>query len=724
MEIIKKGIAFWLQCLIMTVLVAETNAQQQTENQSNTAAEAAASSSAPPSAPPPAPPVILMPRVDVVGSRDEMSTIPGSATVIDQETLKESRVFDVQEALRKAPGVHVRNEEGFGLRPNIGIRGLNPTRSTKVTLLEDGVPLAYAPYGDNASYYHPPIERYDRIEVLKGVEQLFFGPQTIGGVINYITPVPPEPFGGFVSLAGGNHDFFDHKFRIGGKGLLLDYTHKQGDGARDNIFIDLDDLNLKWVVPFSDTHGLTLRANMLTEDSTVTYSGLTQAEFENFGARYNPFKNDEFEIERYGPSVTHEIGLGATTQLITNFYYSYFDRDWWRQSSTTTDGQCGSQFTADRTAGVRVDPDLCNSIQGRLRSYNTGGVEPRLRWNWSAWGFENEFEGGFKAHFESQDRRQLNGTSPKARSGTVVESNLRRTDAFSGFIANRFFFGPVTILPVLRYEYVDYSRTNRLTDVKGSDSLNEPIPGVGIVYKPLEWLLLFTDVHRGFAPPRTEDVIDGVGGSTDVGPEDSINFEVGGRAEPLPGVSLQATYFRNYFDRLIAVGSIAGGSTPLAEGEALFEGLELSGSASLPLGFYFQTAFTWLPTAEQETPFRRVTDGAVVPGSKAGNRQPYAPEAMLTSAFGYYWRDLNVQFEIVHVGSQYGDFANTKAPTSNGQAGEIDSYTILNLAVNYFIRPLGATAFMTLKNLADETYITDRTRGIQVGMPRVRGGDV
>lgn len=659
-----------------------------------------------------------MPRIDVVGAREEIPNIPGSATIVDQQTLRDSRVFDVPEALRKVPGVNVRGEEGFGLRPNISIRGLNPTRSTKVTLLEDGIPLSYAPYGDNASYYHPPIERYERIEVLKGVRQLFFGPQTISGVINYITPVPSEHLSGFLSLAGGTRDFFDTKLRIGGRGLLLDYTHKQGNGARDNTATDLDDVTVKWVFAFSDTQAVTLRANMFTENSTVTYSGLTQAEFDKLGPRYNPFKNDRFDIERYGASVTHEIEFARSMRLLTNLYYSYFDRDWWRQSSTTTDGQCGREFTANRLAGVRVDPDLCNSRQGRLRSYHTGGIEPRLRVGWTAFGVESQFEAGFKAHFESQDRRQLNATSPKGRKGTLVEKNLRRTDAFSGFVANSFAFGPVTIVPVLRYEYIESSRTNKLTDKKGSDSLDEVVPGVGIIYAPFPWLTLFTDVHRGFAPPRTEDIIDNVGGSTEVGPEDSINFEAGVRAEPIPGVALEATYFRNQFERLIAVGSIAGGSTPLAAGKALFEGFELSSFATLPWGFYSQLALTWLPTAEQQRPFRRVVGGEIIGGSKAGNRQPYAPEVLFTGALGYRWRDVGVQFEIVHVGSQYADFANTTAPSANGQLGKIDSYTVLNLAVNYFIPPLQTTAFIALKNLADETYITDRTRGIQVGMPR------
>ncbi|MBI4522930.1 MAG: TonB-dependent receptor [Deltaproteobacteria bacterium] len=482
-------------------------------------------------------------------------------------------------------------------------------------------------------------------------------------------------------------------------------------------------MNLKWATSFLGRHALTLRSNVFTEDSMVTYSGLTQAEFKNLGARYNPFRNDDFEIRRYGGSATHQVDLGKATKLITNLYFANFNRDWWRQSSTTTDGQCGAAFTAARLAGNRVDPNSCNSIQGRLRSYYTGGIDPRLRMGWSAFGVENELETGFKLHFERQDRKQINGASPTARSGTKVEDNLRETQAYSGFVSNRFAYGPVSITPILRYEYIDSSRKNRLTGQKGSDWLDSWIPGIGATYTPIQWITFFTGVHKGFAPPRTEDIIGGTGTSTEVGAEKSVNFEIGLRGEPIAGVSFQAEYFRNDFDRLIAVGSIAGGSTPLAEGKALFQGLEVSGQMDLPFGFYLRPTFTWLPTAEQKAPFRQVVGGAIVGGSAAGNRQPYAPEVMFTGALGYRWDEFNAQFEVVRVGSQFSDFANTRNPTANGQAGKIDSYTILNLAANYLIRPISTTAFVTVKHLTDETYITDRTRGIQVGMPlQVFGG--
>jgi Fe(3+) dicitrate transport protein len=117
-----------------------------------------------------------MPVVEIVESANSMQTIPGAVNILTQEELFDSHVLNVNEALRKIPGVNVRDEEGFGMRPNIGIRGMNPTRSTKTLLLEDGIPLSYAPYGDNASYYHPPIERFASIEVLKGPSQILFGP--------------------------------------------------------------------------------------------------------------------------------------------------------------------------------------------------------------------------------------------------------------------------------------------------------------------------------------------------------------------------------------------------------------------------------------------------------------------------------------------------------------------------------------------------------------------
>jgi len=678
-----------------------------------------------------------LPTVEVVGSPDRLPDIAGSASIIDDKEITQSHAFTVNEALRKVPGVNVRDEEGIGLRPNIGLRGLNPTRSTKVLLLEDGLPLAYAPYGDNASYYHPPIERFDSIEVLKGSEQVLFGPQTIGGVLNYITPTPPEEFAGRVNLTGGNRGYFNGGLTVGGKGMLLNFAHKQSDGSRDNEDSDMNDVALKGVFNLTPNQAITLKASYFGEDSLMTYTGITDAELRNFGYRYNPFDNDEFTTDRWGASASHEIAFNEALVLTTNFYFTHFNREWWRQASTTTDSQCGAGFTNARLAGERVDPDSCNSTQGRLRSYYTYGVEPRLLASYTLFGLQNEFQTGIRAHFEQQDRVHLNGTEPTVRGGqTLAEDNERDVDAYSLFAQNRFFLGKFTLTPGFRVEYIENIRANGLNGTEGNDDVAEVIPGVGMTFNPVDTLTLFGGVHKGFAPPRTEDLI-GTSGLqatfTDVDPEESVNAEIGLRAEPLRGARIESTLFRADFDNQIMVGSIAGGSTPLAQGETLYAGLELFLRLDSHVlmntrhNTYVQTAYTWLPTAEHQTPVTEVATGAIVQNSRAGLRLPYAPEHLATTTLGITLDNgPDLRLEAVYVGSQYADFANTEvaAFNGNGQVGLIKSNLIFNAAATYPLQRWGASLFLTAKNLADRDYITDRTRGIRVGMPLLIQGGV
>ncbi|BET66567.1 TonB-dependent receptor family protein [Opitutales bacterium ASA1] len=706
--------------LLATVALAPMHAQTSPRDSSSGSASAAAQRADESD-------ILEQPRFEVVGERDRLPVIGGSADTFGAIALEQSRVVTVNEALRRVPGVVVRDEEGFGLRPNIGLRGLNPTRTTKLTLLEDAIPLAYAPYGDNASYYHPPVDRYVGIEVLKGAHSLLFGPQTIGGVINYLTPDAPRSPSGFVQASIGNRSFLNAHLRVGGRGALLDYTRKQGDGARENLEHEIDDLNLKYTFRFADRHTLTLRANYYTEDSQVTYSGLTLAEYQNLGARYNPFENDGFDITRTGISATHRVEFSESADLTTNLYHSEFDRDWWRQSSNSQDGQHGAgavvwvidgvsaTFLQHRLAGRRVDPSTqFASAQGRLRAYDTTGIESRYSLRTSA----GEFQTGLKLHREEQNRRQINGNAPTARTGTLAEDNFRKTDAWSVFAAHRFELGSFALTPIARYEAMDFDRLNRLTGVAGTASVDRFLPGLGATWRASDTTTLFAGIHRGFAPPRVEDLIGGAGTVTDVDAEKSLNSEIGVRADLMEGVSIQAALFRQDFDNLIAVGSIAGGGTPLSQGEAVFEGAELGVYGRFSGGFRTRLAYTNVFTARQASPFVNVASKIAIPGSVAGNRQPYAPRHTLTAAIGYTLARVDAELEAQYIGEHFTDFANTVAASADGQRGVIEAATVWNATVNFRATDT-LTLFATGKNLADKTYITDRTRGIVVGMPRL-----
>lgn len=671
---------------------------------------------------------------------EEQARIPGSVEVVDARTLEISRPFNFNEALRKAPGVYTRDEEGFGLRPSISIRGLDPNRSAKVLLLEDGVPLGHAPYGDTDAYYHPPIERYNGIEILKGSSQIAHGPNTLSGAINYLTPTPPEKFSGSLTLIGGNLNYFNGYGSIGasfGKGagetgVLFDFLHKQGEGARENMRFGVNDVLVKTVTKLNEraTQTLGFKFNYYGEDSNVAYSGLTQAEF-TANPRGNPFRNDFFYGDRFGASALYTNALNSKAVLTATFYASRFKRDWWRQSSNSDQRPNRRGFNG--CTGLAELNTLCGN-EGRLRDYSTFGVDPRLKISSRA----GETDLGFRYHRETQDRIQQNNDTlgPNGRGGVTVEDNQRKNSAVSAYVQHRFLFGKLAFTPGLRVEHVNIERTNRLgMPVTGKTDITQLIPGVGVAYSPFSRLTVFAGAHRGFSPPRPADIINNAtGGVVELEPELSWNYEAGVRSLPARGVRLSGAFFRLDYQNQIVAANLSGGvgSTLTSAGKTQHQGLEFDGrwdsgvTFNSPHNFYVRTAYTFIGTAEYRgTRFSNV--GGFSNVSITGNRLIYSPKHLATTTIGYsHASGIDALVEAVHTGAQFGDDLNTVAVSPNGQRGLIPSYTVWNATVNYRIGKLeryAPTVFVAIKNLADDTFVVDRRRGIMVGIPRlVQGG--
>lgn len=663
----------------------------------------------------------------LAGSEEMRRRIPGSVDVVTQETLERAHVFTTTEALRKVPGVVARDEEGLGLRPNIAVRGMNPTRSTKVLLLEDGVPTAYAPYGDNASYYHPPIDRFDRIEVLKGSSQIGYGPVTVGAVINYITPEPPQRPTLSLAASGGNREYFEGTFGLGGTwrqtGVWLNVLRKQSDGARDNLHSALNDVNVKVTQRITPTHSLTAKVNFYGEDSQVTYSGLREAEYAA-NPRSNPFLNDSFVGRRWSGSGSYRALLGGRVAWTTTAYAAQFGRDWWRQSSNSAQRPNDSADPA--CAGLANLSTTCGN-EGRMRSYTSGGIENRARISYTAGSTTQDTDAGFRWHTENQDRIQENGAFPAARSGVRVENNARTTDAWSSFVQHSARWGGLTLTPGVRIERVAYTRTNRLIDVAGKTTLTEWMPGVGVAYAAGTNATLFVGVHRGFAPPRAEDIINNnTGGVVDLDPERGWNYEVGVRTSAVSGLQFDATFFRLDYENQIVPASVAGGvGAVLTNGGAtLHQGLEVGVVADSQdrLGtthaLYGRAALTWVPDAAF-TGTMLSSVGGFTTVSVSGNRVPYAPTGTASVTAGYRHRlGLDAQIEAQYVGDQFGDDLNTVAGTADGQRGLIPAFTYWNAAATWRL-PHDGSVYLTVKNLFDRTFIVDRVRGILPGHPRL-----
>jgi Fe(3+) dicitrate transport protein len=601
--------------------------------------------------------------------------------------------------------------------------------------LEDGIPLAFAPYGDNATYYHPSFKRYDRIEVLKGASQVRFGPQTIGGVVNYITPKAPEDFGGSIMAAAGSEGYLELEGTAGGSLLggrgLVHAQSKRSDSSRANQDLQFSDIFAKMEWDLGEDQTLTARFSRYKEDSQVSYSGLTLTEFQAdpYG---NPFENDRFDTERVGGALGHAWFIGEDTTLKSTLYGSHFTRDWWRQSSNSGQRPVDS---SDSACGGMANINLTCGNEGRLRDYWVWGIETRLSHAHDLFGVPVRSEAGVRFHSENQQRRQWNGDTPNARTpgigvnGGVREDNERLIAAVSGFVTSQFSFGDLLLEPGVRFEQIDYDRRNRLNGAQGSTSLTVAVPGLGAVYKLDERSAIYAGVHKGFAPPRVEDIINNTtGGTVDLAAEESVNWEMGVRGDVAPGLYLDAAYFRMDFANQIIPQSAAGGvgATLTSAGETLHQGFELMARGSAKKAgwmtgeddIYARLSMTYVMDAAFEG-VRFSSVAGFGAASVSGNRLPYAPEWLLAAAIGYHWAgSVSVEVEAQYTDDMFTDDLNSIPVIGNGQRGLIDDVLIVNAAVNAEIPGTPLTVFVTGKNLTDELYVVDRSRGILPGGKR------
>ena len=85
---------------------------------------------------------ILMREVSIIGSKFNVRDVAGSAAFLGVQDIREHGVDDINRVLRRVPGVNLREEDGYGLFPNISLRGVDSARASKVTVMEDGILMA------------------------------------------------------------------------------------------------------------------------------------------------------------------------------------------------------------------------------------------------------------------------------------------------------------------------------------------------------------------------------------------------------------------------------------------------------------------------------------------------------------------------------------------------------------------------------------------------------
>jgi Fe(3+) dicitrate transport protein len=676
------------------------------------------------------------PQVDVIGRKPSLlNRIPGSANILTEASLKSDKPLTGNEMFKKITGVNVVDEEGAGLRANIGMRGLDPDRSRNVLMMEDGIPIALAPYGEPEMYYTPAIDRMKSIEVLKGSGSILYGPQTIGGVINYITNDPPLDPTIALSMRGGNGGYFIGQAGYGSTfdnvGFQLGILHKQADKLGITRF-DINDLTAKIRFQISEKSRIGIKLAYYDENSNSTYVGLTQSMYDN-GEYYTIIApNDELDIRRYSANLTHDYLFSNNAFLRTTIYGYTTTRNWLRQDFSRTPISNGTGVVWGDTSITRGAIYMRNSTANRNRQFEVAGVEPRIHYNYSIGNIRNELDGGVRFHYERAFEQRIDGQTADAKSGNLREDEIRTGYAESIFAQNRIFVNSnFTVIPGIRLENFHFERdiyriAYKDTSIKNNDDLFTPIPGIGFNYNFNDNYSIFAGVHRGYAPPRIKDAITNSGEALNLDAELSWNYEAGIRANFISPIYFELTGFlMNFSNQVIPVSVSSGGSgTGLVNGG---ETMHIGAEAGIRFDIHQLLRTNYIISLSVYSTYAHSTyssDRFITIGNQKinvkNNKLPYAPEFLLTSSLDFNTPfGLGINLSATFVGEQFTDELNTIEASPSGETGLMPSFITADLTVSYFFPSVNSNVFFSVKNLVDERYIASRRpQGIKVGIPR------
>lgn len=704
--------------------------------------------------------VTVLDRVMVIGNPDNALDIAGSAQYVDTNTAETSNYRDINRVLRQVPGVNLQEEEGYGNRPNIGMRGARSERSANVTLMEDGVLIAPAPYAAPSAYYFPKLEHMEGVEIRKGSSTIKFGPRTTSGVVNFISRHIPSEKGGEMSITGGD----DNTGRFHGYygqstdqiGFVIDYSHAQTDGFKklDNgadTGYRIDDIMGKIRIntsPDADIYqSLELKLGYTDEDSDETYLGLTD---EDFAAtpfrRYAGSQVDNLKSDHQQYQLRHFIELSEKLDVTTTLYKNDFYRNWYKLQSVTAGGSklsISSIFDDTTTAashlailkGADSGTDTLQ-VRANQRNYESYGIDSVVGYQTKIGSSEHQFEIGVRYHEDEEDRFQheddyvmISGTMGLSSPG-AAGSNANRigsADALAFFIQDEIGLGNWTFTPGFRYENIDLKRKDYGTSDpsrSGSSltiskrSVSSFVPGLGVGYSLNDNVHLFGGVHKGFAPPAPPS-----SSSTDVDIEESVNYEAGVRYSR-NALFAELVGFYNDYDNLLGTDTLSsggGGGTgdQFNAGEVEVLGLEASINYDFAeiwknnkgLHFPARLAYTFT-SAEFQNSFDSDFDewGSVTKGDDL----PYIPEHQLYVSAG-----VAADKWMINASGKFMDSMRTVAGSGSIPVSEkTDAHIVIDLNSEYELQD-NVRAFVAVENLFDEEYIAARRpAGARPGQPR------
>ena len=690
-------------------------------------------------------------KVYITGGQDEVASKPGSAILLDELELEKFEYTDIHRILNSVPGVNLQEEDGYGLRPNIGLRGTSPERSKKVTVMEDGVLAGPAPYSAPAAYYFPNVSRMSAVEVFKGPSTIQYGPATVGGAINLVSRHIPYAAEGELDVQYGTDNYQrvnvyqgqqvdDFSYLVEGLRVSAD-GFKYLDTGGDTGFVRNDALiKTQWQVMGETSHVFQIKLGYADESSDETYLGLTKADFdEDPFRRYAASQLDLSEWQHTQFQLSHTVETSEIT-VSTDVYRNDFSRDWFKlngfnSSTVSILDAINDPTTYSNFYNVLTGVAASSSAEEQLRIGNNGreyvsqGLQTRINQSFFTSSAVHNLEVGIRLHQDTVESFHTEQNYAMAVGGslsavvdtfkTTVDSEIK-ANALAVYIQDEIEWGGNTITVGVRNENIETTKSSfgNLTGIlESEETLTQSVilPGVGVFRKMNEDLGVLAGIYKGFTAATPS-------GNANIEPEFSTNYELGFRYSGLG--QLEVVGFVNDYEQFSGScaqsqgcdGDIAG--TQANAGSALVFGLEAGWRHSVDLNtFTLPLSLTYTYSNGQ---FKEdFTDTNGVFGEKgqeikSGYELGYLPAHKLNLQAG-----VNVEQWVLNASLLY----QTEMRTISGEGSipdteSIPAYAVLDVSATYQAFS-NLEVYGALDNLLDETYlVSSKPYGYRPGKPR------
>ncbi len=664
-------------------------------------------------------PMHRMPNVHgnilVAGKKNEVIELSKSSA--DLASVNQRQIF------ARIPGLMIWENDGSGIQIGIAARGLSPNRSWEFNTRQNGYDISPDVFGYPEAYYTPPMESVDRIEFLRGSASLQFGPQ-FGGMVNYAlkTGHGNKPFFYESRQSVGSYGLFSTYNAIGGTKNKWSYyvfaNQRRGDGWRENGMFDAKSVyasaeyrhSANVLIGFNITH-----SQFLSQQP----GGLTDEQFLH-NWRGSSRSRNWLQVPWNVASMYAKVRTSQHSLLDFKLFGVLANRS-----------SVGFMKPINVSDTINAETDSYNNRKLDIDHYQTWGVELRWLLEYQLFGREHQLAAGAR-YSTAHTHRQNDGvgsTGPLFDDERVqgeFGKNLFFDNAnTAAFVENIFHIGSrLTVTPAVRVENVSSSTRGYVSLSQGEFEPQQRtrsflLAGLGIQY---EWnqMNLYANASQAyrpvtfgdFTPGSTTDVIDPT-----LKDASGYNAECGFRGTHKSWLNFDAGLFYLLYDNRIGTVQRDGANFRTNIGASVSKGVELYvefdpvkminvqprfGSISVFVsGVMMDARYTrWDNPDIAEDPLNAIQS----------KRVEYAPNQTWRVGMTYKLNGLTAFVQWSFVDAVYTDAVNSDLPTTNAQAGKIDSYQLLDASVKYdFSNSFFLQA--AINNVADTRYATRRAGG-------------